>query len=131
MTGPLNLTGYGNVMANSLAGNSANNRLTGAGGSDTIDGGLGNDTLVGNDVGGTEDNFVDVLRGGAGDDTYEVRDSFTYNLDQIVELPGEGTDTVLVYFGAMDEYTMQTNIETSPWPAACIPGRSSAMRWIT
>ncbi len=62
-------------------------------------------------MGGTEDNFVDVLRGGAGDDTYEVRDSFTYNLDQIVELPGEGTDTVLVYFGAMDEYTMQTNIE--------------------
>ncbi len=32
LTGPLNLTGYGNVMANSLAGNSADNRLTGAGG---------------------------------------------------------------------------------------------------
>jgi Ca2+-binding RTX toxin-like protein len=55
-------------------GNTLNNRIQGGAGDDTLNGGPGNDTVV----------------GGAGDDVY-VLDS---GLDTIVELPGEGHDTL-------------------------------------
>jgi trimeric autotransporter adhesin len=65
LTGTSALNGTGNTLDNTLTGNAGNNIL---------DGGLGNDTLIGK----------------AGNDTYSV-DSAS---DTIIELAGEGTDTV-------------------------------------
>ena len=97
--GAANLNGKGNWMANVLVGNDGNNLLEGANSIDTLIGGLGNDTL---DGGAGADSMV----GGLGDDVYVV----TTVTDLIVELPGEGIDTVrsLVTAGY---YTLPANVE--------------------
>jgi Ca2+-binding RTX toxin-like protein len=72
--------GVGNALANTLIGNGLGNLLAG---------GAGNDTLI----------------GGAGDDVYEV----TETGDLVVEVAGEGADTVYSYIGRFD---MTANVET-------------------
>jgi Ca2+-binding RTX toxin-like protein len=74
LTGTSQRNGTGNALDNVLTGNSANNTLTGTAGNDTLDGGAGSDTM----------------RGGTGDDTYVVERT----TDVVIELAGEGTDTV-------------------------------------
>ncbi|MGH2340382.1 calcium-binding protein [Segnochrobactraceae bacterium EtOH-i3] len=75
--------GTGNTLGNMITGNEDTNRLSGNAGNDSLIGGLGNDTLDG----GTG---ADRMDGGAGNDFYLVENVG----DQIVELIGEGTDTV-------------------------------------
>lgn len=79
---------YGNEIGNSIYGNDANNILAGGEGNDYLVGGGGDDRLHG-------DGGADVMRGGTGDDRYFVNNPS----DQIIELPGEGTDTVFVFGG--------------------------------
>ena len=67
LTGGGNTNGTGNRKANVITGNSGNNKFDG----------------------GT-DSAIDTLQGGAGNDTYVLRDT----LDQIVEAVGGGTDTI-------------------------------------
>jgi len=67
LTGASNINGTGNARANVITGNSGNNVLDGGG-----------------------DSAIDTLIGGAGNDTYVLRDT----LDQIVETVGGGTDTI-------------------------------------
>ncbi|MEW5888860.1 MAG: cadherin-like domain-containing protein [Pseudomonadota bacterium] len=74
LTGSADLAGHGNALDNVLIGNRGNNTLTGGAGNDRLDGGLGADTLT----------------GGSGDDTYLVDNAG----DTVVELAGEGLDTV-------------------------------------
>jgi len=78
------LTGFSSSDA---TGNDLANRLTGNGGSNVLDGGAG----------------IDTMAGGDGDDTY-VLDSAA---DQVIELAGEGSDTVVVGFS----YATGNNIE--------------------
>jgi hypothetical protein len=73
----------GTDASQTLAGGDFDDTLIGLGGDDELFGNGGDDSLSGGD--GT-----DVLRGGDGDDTYYA-DSID---DAVVEVPGQGTDTV-------------------------------------
>jgi serralysin len=95
---------YGTIIENAtggggddlIIGNAVDNVLLGNAGNDKIEGRLGNDTLNGG-VG------VDMMIGGAGNDLY-----FVENIgDSVVELAGEGTDTVSSSFS----YTLGENVE--------------------
>ena len=83
LTGTASLSGTGNEMNNTITGNAGANLLKGLAGDDTLIGGAGNDTLDGG-IG------ADIMKGGTGNDTYLVSQSN----DQVIELAGEGTDTV-------------------------------------
>ncbi|WPC06763.1 peroxidase family protein [Pseudomonas benzenivorans] len=93
----------GNDILNGLAGNDVleggigNDRLDGGTGNDVLNGGGGNDILIG----GSGD---DTMSGGAGDDIYAVTDVG----DVVVELAGEGTDTV---WTSLSSYTLTANVE--------------------
>jgi Ca2+-binding RTX toxin-like protein len=79
-----NLTG--STYTDRLYGNTSANTITGLGGHDTLNGGGGSDILI----------------GGLGNDTYEIDGG-----DTIVELVGEGTDTVRTTVN----YTLAANLE--------------------
>ncbi|MBV8687026.1 MAG: M10 family metallopeptidase C-terminal domain-containing protein [Alphaproteobacteria bacterium] len=77
----------GNELANTLTGGAGNDTLYGLGGNDDLDGGAGADKMV----------------GGSGNDTYHVDNGG----DLVVELGGEGTDTVI----SAINYTLPDNVE--------------------
>ena len=92
LEGAANINGTGNALANTIVGNGGANLLSGEAGDDMLNGAGGNDTLMG---GAGNDRLIgqegdDVLIGGVGDDTYYINSA----ADQIVELAGEGWDTV-------------------------------------
>lgn len=74
-------------------------RLDGRDGNDSLYGGLGNDTLVG----GTGEDYME---GGAGDDSYFV-DSRS---DQVIEVAGEGVDTVYTRVSFDARFTHVENV---------------------
>lgn len=86
----------GNSLDNGLSGNERANQLRGGAGRDVLFGFGGNDLLDG----GTD---IDRLVGGSGDDIYYVDTRF----DEVVELSGEGYDTVY----AAGSYTLSANVE--------------------
>ncbi|GAA0652651.1 peroxidase family protein [Brevundimonas lenta] len=81
--GPSGITLIGNELANTIIGGLAADILNGGLGADVILGGAGADTLIGGS------GAVNVLQGGAGDDVYILTAA-----DTVVELAGEGVDTV-------------------------------------
>lgn len=92
-------TKTGNAGDNTLTSGSGSDSLSGLGGNDTLIGGGGQDTLNG----GTG---LDSMTGGAGNDRYYVGDAG----DEVVELAGEGSDTVY-YSGQIGVYVLADNIE--------------------
>ena len=106
LAGGAALNATGNAATNDLAGNERANLIHGLDGNDTLFGAAGADTLV----------------GGRGDDTYVLADyrfpqgsGYGYSNDSVasvdedtvVELPGEGFDTVRSTF----DYTLGDNLE--------------------
>src|SRR5262249_44715215 len=79
LQGTADLQGYGNALPNTLYGNAGNNLLDGRG-------------------------AADVMRGGAGNDTYFVDDAG----DQAIENAGEGNDAVF----ATAHFALSANVET-------------------
>ena len=115
LTGANAIDGTGNALGNLIIGNDADNVLSGLRGADTLRGGGGNDKLLGGaDVdsleGGDGNDTLDggpgsdFLAGGKGDDTYLLN---AFAGDVVTELPGEGTDTVIVAYS----YTLWANVE--------------------
>jgi Ca2+-binding RTX toxin-like protein len=105
LTGAADIDGTGNAQDNLIIGNAGANALDGGDGADTLQGGAGADTLaggLGNDSldGGLD---ADALRGGNGDDTYYIDDAG----DTVVELVGEGNDTVRTSI----TLSLMTNVE--------------------
>lgn len=101
MGGTDTLSGIENVTGSdhndTLIGSSLNNVLAGGLGRDVLLGLAGNDTLIGGD------GVANELYGGAGDDLYVVTTQ-----DSIVELAGEGVDTVQTN---LTNLTLSANVE--------------------
>ncbi len=87
LTGTADINGTGNVLDNTIIGNSGSNTLQGMEGNDTLNGAQSADTML----------------GGTGNDTYVVDNSG----DTVVELPGEGIDTVQ----SSVSYNLSANVE--------------------
>jgi Ca2+-binding RTX toxin-like protein len=83
-------------------GNELDNLIVGSAVSDVLYGLAGNDTL---DAGFGGNNGHNVLRGGTGDDTYRIQTAG----DEVIELAGEGTDTVVVKY--IDTYVLPSEVE--------------------
>ena len=81
-----------------LVGGDGNDLLSGNGGNDILLGGNGGDSLIGGAG-------IDSMVGGAGGDAYYI----DHELDVMVELAGEGTDTVLS--NKVNIHLLQDNIE--------------------
>ena len=82
MSGSGDFVGWGNLLDNSLIGNSGNNNLIGYSGNDTLDGQAGNDTMAGgagNDV-YFVDSLTDIITENLNQGTDEVRSSVTWTL---------------------------------------------------
>lgn len=88
---------YGSNSADVIYGEAGNDVLYGNGGDDHLFGGFGNDQLNGG-IG------ADLMVGGDGNDTYDVDNA----LDVVIELAGEGNDTVY----ARLNYVLPEHIET-------------------
>jgi serralysin len=97
-SGDNRITGYG-VGNNTIFGKEGNDYLDGDIGDDSLDGGIGNDILIG----GTDNNGVDTVVGGDGDDLYAVYSAST----QIIENANEGNDSVWTAVN----YTLTANVE--------------------
>ncbi|MBP6056844.1 MAG: hypothetical protein KA524_00195 [Nitrosomonas sp.] len=63
-----------------INGNDSNNTLNGTSSDDTINGKGGNDKLI----------------GALGNDTYEFSGNFSTSYDEVVELAGNGSDTIRI-----------------------------------
>ena len=99
LVGAGNQDGKGNFLPNVLFGNAFDNLLEGANSIDTLYGGAGNDTLDGGAG-------ADVMYGETGDDSYKI----TTSTDQVIELAGQGTDTVISVL-ATNLYVLPDHVE--------------------
>jgi serralysin len=90
-----------------LTGSAFDDLLIGNGGANVLSGGLGRDVIIGgggNDIINGGSGVPNELYGGTGDDTYIVEE----RTDSIIELAGEGIDTVL---SALFQINLSANVE--------------------
>ncbi|MGB3494264.1 MAG: hypothetical protein WBA57_16155 [Elainellaceae cyanobacterium] len=111
LTGTNNVDGTGNLLNNTIIGNSGDNALTGAAGDDVLTGGLGNDTLdggIGNDT----------MTGGAGNDVYRVDSAGDVVNETLSQANGGGIDQINATISYSLEGTAVENLTLEEDPAA-------------
>ncbi|MBI4179451.1 calcium-binding protein, partial [bacterium] len=113
------LYGYGGN--DSISGYFGNDVIYGGDGSDSLTGGAGNDTLIGGPGNDTLDGGpgVDSMVGGTGDDYYSVDNV----LDVVVELLGQGTDTVITSVSMVLPDNVENGVYVGP-PGGGITGNA-------
>ena len=100
----------GNSLPNSISGADGDDFLDGEEGNDTLNGGNGDDEMLGGfgddyfDWDGTGRNGNDTMTGGPGNDVYCLSSAG----DSVIEMPGEGIDTV---FSGLNYSIVDTYIE--------------------
>jgi Ca2+-binding RTX toxin-like protein len=110
LAGAADIYGFGNTLANRIAGNAGANRLIGGAGGDTLDGGAGRDTLY----------------GGEGDDVFVVQGAE----DAVVEWSGQGFDAVVADSGAAG-YALPPHVEALFLAGATTHGTGNGLaNWI-
>lgn len=90
-----------------------NDVISGGGGNDIIHAGAGNDFLFG-------DAGADTMYGGPGNDTYTVTEAG----DAVIELAGEGVDTV---YSSLGSYTLTANVENLILLGSAIAGTGNEL----
>ena len=125
LLGTGSIDGTGNALDNHMIGNAGDNSLSGGAGNDILEGGAGDDLLVGgagNDIldGGAGEDGLD---GGTGDDRYIVDNPN----DIVVELPGQGTDTVVssISVNLSTDFLSVENVELTGSAALSATGNAS------
>ncbi len=137
LTGVLDTSGYGNELNNVIRGNSGNNVLYDGSGTDTLYGGSGDDYLNaasdnavdilygedGNDI-LSDNNGYNLLYGGKGDDTYllEFNSNPLTDPQRIVELAGEGIDTIKGRGGIIPDNVENMIVTTSAYSNRVVTG---------
>lgn len=94
--------------ADTINGQDGADVLTGGNEADTINGGNGGDFIKG-DTSGDQD--IDVLVGGAGNDTYAISDAD--EVDTITDIAGEGTLDTLFFAAGLDLKTEASNVSVN------------------
>jgi trimeric autotransporter adhesin len=115
LTGLLNISATGNVLANVLRGNAGNNVLDGKGGNDTLYGGAGDDTYRWVDTVSYSGRIVDAS-------------DFVPNTSAAVELAAQGNDTIVTNLFAMSLPDNVENLVVTKLPDASAISTSSTYR---
>jgi Ca2+-binding RTX toxin-like protein len=130
LAGAADIYGFGNTLANRIAGNAGANHLAGGDGNDALEGGAGDDLMDGGPGNDTLEGGAgaDRLHGGAGDDLFLLLDGGgAAAADFAIEAADSGTDTVVADVGGAAGYALPPHVEVLELAGATGRGTGNAL----